>query len=237
MLVSGPRAPRGAALVRYLWPSRPPQRLSLILDAYHNDIYFSRQHRRVASGLRPADGAAPDSRPRAPCAGLPPAGPLRRRPAGGPLCRPRARQRSVHRRDPRQQQQDRHRREQDAGQQRLQVHDVLLGHRRAALARSPRRAAAPRAANNFPRGISTAGCHGQVARCAWPKQSRGSSRAGAQVGERSVRCDAGGSVRRAGGRQVAPGQDCRPQPTPARLRSHIVGAWEKSCSSCSASSP
>jgi hypothetical protein len=38
--VAGCRAPPGAALVRYLWPSWPPQRLLLILDAYHNDIYF-----------------------------------------------------------------------------------------------------------------------------------------------------------------------------------------------------
>jgi hypothetical protein len=51
MLVSaGQRAPRGAAPVRYLWPSWPPQRLLLILVAYHNDIYFFRQPRRVAAG-------------------------------------------------------------------------------------------------------------------------------------------------------------------------------------------
>lgn len=59
MLVSaGQRAPPGAALMRYLWPSWPPQRLLLILVTYHNDIYFFRQHRRVAAGPETYAGPA-----------------------------------------------------------------------------------------------------------------------------------------------------------------------------------
>ena len=73
------RVRRGCAICGH---RGPPQRLVLILDSYHNDIYFSRQPRRVVMARAVACRDRPGSRGRAPA---PPAG---QRPVSG---RPRPR--------------------------------------------------------------------------------------------------------------------------------------------------